>query len=239
MLRIALAEDSPADEARLRGFVDRFARERGLVVELLSFPDGRDLVEAHLIDVDAFLLDIEMPGLDGLATARLIRERDREVPICFVTNLGHLAPEGYTVDALGFLVKPLAYESFRRTFSRLLDHVEYRRVRLVALRDGKGQRFVDLHGVAYFEARNKRCVVHMAAGGCFECGESLKSVEAAAARVPGCALYRIHNAFLVNLEHVEAATATEALVGGDSLPVSKHRKQGFMRALASFIGRRL
>lgn len=236
MLRIALAEDSPEDAAQIRAHVERFARERGLQAEMLWFCDGAELIEARLIGVDAFLLDIEMPGLDGFKTAQAIRRADRNVPICFVTNLGNLAPEGYAVDAMGFLVKPVPYETFRRTFARLLERMEYRRVRLIALHEGKGERFVDLHGVAYFEARNKRTVVHMADGGTFVCGDALKAIEDKAA---GSWLFRIHSAFLVNLEYVEGATATEALVAGDALPVSKHRKQNFMRTLASFIGRQL
>ena len=149
MLRIALAEDSPADEARMRGLVGRFADERGLRAELLCFADGDELLAAHLIDVDMFLLDIEMPGSDGFRCARLIRKADRDVPICFVTNLGHLAPEGYAVDAMGFLVKPVSYESLKRVICRAMERTEYRRTRLVPLRDGKGERFVDLHGIRF------------------------------------------------------------------------------------------
>ena len=237
MLRIALAEDSPADEERIRAHLNRFAAERGLKVELACFSDGEELLAARLIGVDAFLLDIEMPWVDGLKCAQAIRAVDREVPICFVTNLGHLAPEGYTVDAMGFLVKPVSYEAFRRTFERLLDRMEYRSIRLVSLRDGKGERFVDLHGVAYFESRNKRTVVHPVGGGPgFVSSDSLKAIEAKATAVR---FFRIHNAFLVNLEHVEGTTATEAIVDGDALPISKHRKQDFMRELATFIGRQL
>lgn len=237
MLRIALAEDAPDDEALIRAHAERFARERGLRVELLCFADGEELLAARLIDVDVFLLDIEMPGVDGFQTARAIRAVDREVPICFVTNLGSLAPEGYAVDAMGFLVKPVSYEAFRRTFARLLERMEYRRIRLVSLHEGKGERFVDLHGVTYFESRNKRTLVHaMDASGGFACAESLKAIEP---KVAGMEFFRIHSAFLVNLEHVEGATASEVIVGGEHLPVSKHRKQDFMRALASFIGRQL
>ena len=237
MLRIALAEDSPTDEALLRSHLERFSHERGVNVELLAYPDGKDLLEATLIGVDAFLLDIEMPGTDGLKTAREIRKVSREVPICFITALGSLAPEGYAVDAMGFLVKPVSYEAFLRTFLRLLDRIEYRKIRLLALHDGKSERFVDMHAIAYFESLNKRTHVHtMDTAGDFVCSESLKAIEA---RKTTPEFFRIHSAFLVNLEHVEGATPTEAIVAGRRLPVSKHRKQDFMRALASFIGRQL
>ena len=238
MLRIALAEDSPADEARMRGLVGRFADERGLRAELLCFADGDELLADHLIDVDMFLLDIEMPGSDGFRCARLIRKADRDVPICFVTNLGHLAPEGYAVDAMGFLVKPVSYESLKRVICRAMERTEYRRTRLVPLRDGKGERFVDLHGIRFLEARNKHTVVHVD-GGELACSESLKAVEARLAKTPGAEFARIHSAYLVNLEHVEGATAAEVVVDGERLPVSRHRKQGLMAALASFIGRQL
>ena len=235
MLRIALAEDNPRDEALIRQFCDVFFEKRGQRAELLTYEDGQDLVDAAPSHVDLYLLDIEMPRLDGLALARRIRESDTSVTLCFLTSLGHLAPEGYSVDAAGFMIKPLSYESFCKTMARLLDRIEHQCSLLAPFREGKSERFENLRSITHFEASGKRTIVHTTSG-VFSCAESLRSIEA---RLADTSLFRIHNAFLVNMDFIETVTATDVFVEGQALPLSKHRKAAFMQALATYVGRRL
>lgn len=237
-MRIVLAEDSPHDEYEIRSLVERFFEERGERVELLAFDDGDALFENAPRDVDLYLLDIEMPHIDGLQVAKAVRVRDRDVPICFVTSLGHLALEGYTVDAVGFLIKPLAYPSFADTMRRALDRIERVRSRLVPFRDGKNEFYVDARSIGWVESLNKRTVVH-AGGVARVCSDALKTVEGQLVQAGVDSFFRIHNAFLVNLAHVETVTAADVVVDGETLPVSKHRKRAFMQALASYVGKHL
>lgn len=238
-MRIVLAEDSPRDEEELRQLVGRFFEERGERVELVSYDDGDALLAAGLAAAgDLYLLDIEMPHVSGLQVAKAIRALDPDVPICFVTSLGHLALEGYTVDAVGFLIKPLSYPSFKATMQRAVDRIERTRSRLVCFKDAKNERFVDVRSVAYLESLNKRTIVHMSHDlPSFTCSESLKILETRLAEAGS--FFRVHNAFLVNLAQVETVTATDVVVGGQALPVSKHRKRAFMQALTSYVGKHL
>lgn len=246
MLRIVLAEDFPADEARIREHAERFFRERGKRVELVCFHDGSFLDEAasHLekqaisskansiLSADCYLLDIEMPGNDGLTVAARIREHDRDVPICFISNLGWLAPEGYVVDAMGFLVKPVAYGQFCRLMRRVLARLEYRRSRLISVRVGKIERLVDAHHLVYAESFKKHSLLHLLDED-IACTESLRALEE---KCIGASMFRVHNAILINLEYVEGVTAIDVIVQGKRLPLSRHRRQGLLGALAAFVG---
>ena len=235
MYRIVLAEDDPRDESLIRDLCNRFFAERGERCELLTFEDGDQLLEARPADVDLFLLDIEMPRVDGLTVAKRIRAADPDVAICFLTSLGQLAPDGYSVDALGFMIKPVSYEMFRRTLAHAIERIERRRARLVSFKEGKGERFVDIHAIAYIESRSKKTIVHTVDGE-FPCSETLKAIEA---RLSIEGLFRVHHAFLVNLDHIEAVTASDVVIQGTAIPVSKHRKAQFLQALAVYIGKRL
>ena len=53
-----------------------------------------------------FFMDIKMPGYNGLEAAEILRQTDKNVPLVFITNLKQYAIHGYSVDAMGFVVKP-------------------------------------------------------------------------------------------------------------------------------------
>lgn len=71
-----------------------------------------DFLEEYDSTYDIVFLDIEMPGSDGLTTAREIRGKDDAVAIIFITNMAQYAIHGYEVNAIDFMVKPVGYFNF-------------------------------------------------------------------------------------------------------------------------------
>ena len=87
MLNIAIVEDEPAHAEVLRGFLQRYAAERGEEVAAEVFPSGLDFVSDYQPRYDAVFMDIEMPHMNGMDCAFKLRERDAEVPLVFVTGM--------------------------------------------------------------------------------------------------------------------------------------------------------
>lgn len=231
MTRIVLAEDHAEDRLTVCALIDRYYKSHGIRGDYVCFENGEELLNSCSFDVDLFLLDIEMPRLNGLECAHRIRQRDPNVPLCFLTNLAQLAPAGYEVDAMGFLIKPVSYGMLDRTITRALNKARHHRSALLQLKEGKNSRYVDAHSITYVETVGKHTRVH-ADSGSFDCGDTLKAIELAA----GEGFYRIHNAYLVNLDRIESATQTEVMVANERLPLSKHRRKDFFKALSSYIG---
>ena len=110
MYRIAVVDDLPEERDRLNDYLRRFAAERKLTLQVSDFDSGERFLSAFDHNFDIVLLDIEMQGIDGMETARRLRERDDKVCLLFVTYLANFAVQGYGVHALDFLVKPVSYE---------------------------------------------------------------------------------------------------------------------------------
>ena len=233
MLTIVMAEDSPTDAAIAQSLISQFLSEENVEARLIHFDNGTELLAHYPHEASLFLLDIDMSQLDGLSTAHRIRKIDPDVSICFMTNYGKLALEGYSVDAMGFMVKPLSYPVLKSTLKRVMNRIARKQTYLVPIRQGKQQLFIDANQIMYIETKRKGILIHMAHEA-IASNEPLKAIELKLANKP---FFRIHNAFLVNLDYIQTITANDAMVGTEALPISKHRKKEFLIELTRHVGR--
>lgn len=232
-LRVCIAEDDDADLQSLEEALDLFAEETGTTIAKTVLRDGSDLVARYPEGIDILFLDIMMPGLDGLSAAHSVRERDGDVIIFFVTNMVQFALEGYTVDASAYILKPLKQPLFNRHMQRAVSNLKSRQERFVALRSGRDQVFVNSNKITYIETAKKRALVHTDAEDIF-CNEALQAIEK---RLDPQQFFRVHASFLVNLAYVDTVTPRDVVVRGIAIPISKHRRQFFMKVLVDYKGR--
>ena len=123
MLRIATVEDDTNDLEALRTHLSRYEKENGLKFQVTEFRDGEDIVTDYSADYDLILMDIEMAFLNGMKAAEKIRELDKDVIIIFITNMPQYAIQGYKVNALDYMLKPISYFSFSESMGRALHRV--------------------------------------------------------------------------------------------------------------------
>ena len=108
----------------------KWASLRGHVCRICTFPSGEAFLFAYEEDkaYDVLLLDVKMRNISGIDLARRIREEDDRAEIVFLTSYFEFAGEGYDVDALHYLLKPVSEKELSNAFFR--THRSY----LVSLR---------------------------------------------------------------------------------------------------------
>lgn len=124
MTRIAIVEDEAAVRGQLAGYVQRYTRQYGTPFEVTEFADGMEILEDYRPQFDIIFLDVEMKHLDGMETARRIRERDGGVLIVFITNMAQYAIRGYAVGALDYVLKPVPYFAFSQQLQKALGQLK-------------------------------------------------------------------------------------------------------------------
>ena len=102
-----------------------------------TFADGEELVRQGTAGLDIVLLDIQMQRMDGMTAARRIREMDSRVVLIFVTGMVAYAVQGYRVDALDFLVKPVEYPLLQSALDRAAARLEQAAPHYINVRTGK------------------------------------------------------------------------------------------------------
>ena len=125
-IRIGVVEDDPTACQRTLDYLNQYQSETGVRFTVSVFDDGEAVVERYTPVYDILLLDIEMQRMDGMAAARRIRERDDAVVIIFITAAPQYAINGYEVQALSYLLKPVPYFAFRQELARSIDMVRRR-----------------------------------------------------------------------------------------------------------------
>ena len=232
MIRIAMVEDEAAVREQLQGYIQRYTRQYGTEFAVTEFSDGVEILDAYRPVYDIVLLDVEMKHLDGMETARRIRELDRDVVLLFITNMAQYAIKGYAVGALDYLLKPVPYFAFSQQLQKAEEKLRRRARHYLAVPVEGGLRRLDIAQIYYMESEGHRVHFYTEEGE-FSAPGALKTFEEKLADLP---FARCNSGYLVNLAQVKSVQQGLAQVGPYELQVSRPKRKSFLAALADYIG---
>lgn len=229
---IAVCDDDPVAIQTVIKHLDSL-KARGFQYEITPYHNGEDLVEAHRQGhrFHLILLDMIMKPINGIATARALREYDPLVPILIITSTTEYAVEGYQINAQRYLLKPIDHDELMAAAIPLLQESINREERAFTFSyEGEAVR-VRLDSILYFES-DLKLVRLVTADTQYAFPYTLTQIEA---ELTEEGFERIHKSFVVNLRYVSKLThQTLTLDNGDELPVSKHRYKDILRRLMQF-----
>lgn len=226
-MRIAIAEDETAYSNHLQSHLKRFAQDSGQPMEIECFASGAQLVEHYRGTWDLLLLDVDMPGMNGLEAARMIRQSDPNVLIMFITNLAQYAIKGYEVGALDYLLKPVSYYALSMKLEAALRILRRNEDRYLMLPQDGGVVRLPLSRLYYVEAFSHQLHYHTAEGELTSTTtQSLSSLEG---ELEG--FFRCHKGYLVNLRYIDEVRGDTLVAAGQELPVARSRRKALMEAL--------
>lgn len=231
-MRIAIVEDHPQDQERIARYVHRYFDGQGKVCHVSLFSDGDELLEQSTTQYDLIFLDIQMERLDGLTTAKKIRELNPDVFLVFVTNMAHYAIKGYAVHALDYLIKPVHFSILQQ----LLQHVErllkQSKKRFITLPTEKGLMRISVSEIYYIEVKNHLLYV-ITTQGIFSMRGTMTGMEDL---LRDHDFFRCKNCYLINLSQVTRVEKGMVVVGGHELTVARPKQKELMSALTQYMG---
>ena len=124
-LRVLIADDEPLAAERLQVLL---ARAKGATL-VGTASDGESAISmAEALSPDVLLLDIAMPGLDGIDVARSLASQEPSPAVVFVTAFDQFAVAAFEVAAVDYLMKPVDPDRLQRALDRAREYVEHHRV---------------------------------------------------------------------------------------------------------------
>ena len=232
MIRIAIVEDERRERAHLRDCLAYMAEKEQLEFDIVEFGSGEAFLGGYQPVYDIVLMDIELPSINGMETAKALRRLDSFVLLVFVTNMVQYAVSGYEVDALNYILKPVNRFDFALKMNKAISRTAKRTEKSVQMRAGKDLYMLPVAAIRYLEVDGHYIVYHTTEGDYSEY-ITLKEAEK---KLDKPYFVRCNRCYLVNLKYVAAVRDDVVQVGRDELLISRPQKKAFLNALAVFIG---
>ena len=171
--------------------------------------------------------------MSGIDTAKELRKKDSNVTIMFVTNMPQYALEGYSVEAVDYVLKPLSYPDFRLKMKKATRYILRNSVKKVTINTTEdGLITVDSSDIYYVESKLHYIYYHTKKG-IYKMRAKLTEVEDILLPYH---FARSGGSFLINLTYLEKIDGNEIVVAGETLPLSRRMKASLMRAFTKYIG---
>lgn len=230
-MRIAICDDEQLALLRTKETLEKAYKSIDLVVDI--YTNGNKLSEVSATyKYDLIILDVEMPLIDGIETAKKLRRLGDETAIVFLTSHIEYALKGYEVNALRYLMKPANVEQIREIINHLLE--SQKKIKQLLIKSERDSIMLNVDKIIYMEAQNQDIrIVTKDEEFCHR--YNLKDYEE---ELKEYYFIRCHRSYLVNISHIMRILGKEIIMDNShNIPLSRTKEKKIKQALCEFVKR--
>ena len=239
MLKVAICDDEYIFAEKIQSLLSEYLKQKKIQSNISIYHSGKELIElgSGMAQYQVIFLDINMDEVDGIETARKIREYSNSTMLVFVTAYIKYAPEGYKLDAVRFLLKDqtMFKEALWECMNAVLKKIRAEDLKVMfSFHEGKKE--IPISKLMYIESNLHKLEFHVLSDDVkvYSLHDKLDRVEE---KYKKYNFIRTHQSYLVNMRYILRVKRYElVLTNGMKLPIPRSRYKEVEEAFISYKG---
>lgn len=230
-MRVAICDDEKPMQIALEKLLDEYSKLRKIDISVDKFENGHDLIKTlNEREYEIVFMDYQMDDIDGMETSRVIRSKNNENIIIFVSAYPEIAVDSYEVNTFRFIVKPINKEKLFKAIDDYLKSIDYDNLLILKTLDGTWK--IKMSDIIYAEASGKHTIIRTTQK-ILEIHIHLKKIED---QLPEEKFCRCQRAYIAGFSHIENHTNTEILFdNGERAQIGKVYTAKFKKSFRDYI----
>ena len=228
-MRVAICDDDSSCRDHLYGILNEYRTEHRLKMDIYKYDSAKALLDTDR-RFDMIFLDYQMPGLNGMDAARVLRQRRLTCSIVFITSYPQFVLESFEVQPYRFLLKPAQKEQICDLLNTFVSQQKLL-CPITVIQEGC-QVSIESKDILYLEGSGKNCIIRTVD----DTFTSSKTLAQAHELLPRHCFYRTHKSYVVNLYSVRAFDKESVtLVNGEAARIGRNNLAEFRKVYAQFV----
>lgn len=232
MINIGVCDDESVHRNRIKEILLDILNTFNVNYEIYEYDSGESLLENYPSNLDILIIDIQMKSINGMDTARKIRENDDNVEIIFMTSFSEFMQDGYEVRAYRYLLKPINENKIMKHITPCIKDIMRKRSNYITLNIRNYIDRIKIDSILYIETSRPNVLIYT--------NDNMYSIKMSMSKIEktlkNCGFFRCHASYMINLSKVESMYGNTVKVGGKDIPISKYKVKELKLAITNILG---
>lgn len=232
MINIGICDDELHYRAEIKDILKDILSPYPINYDIYEFSSGEELLNNYPKDLDILIMDIQMKTINGMDTAKKIREFDCNLEIIFMTSFAEFMQEGYEVKAYRYILKPISERKISKNVIPCISEIIKKRNNYITINVKNYIDRIKIDSIIYIETDRPNILIYTR-DNMYTTKMSISKIEKILSEY---GFFRSHNSYIINLKLVESMNGNTVIVNGNKIPISKYRVRDLKLAITNILG---
>lgn len=232
MINIGICDDELHYRVNIKDILGDILSTYSINYKIYEFSSGEELLSNYPKDLDILIIDIQMKIINGMDTARKIREFDQNLEIIFMTSFSEFMQEGYEVKAYRYILKPISERKISRNILPCINEIIKKKNNYLTINVKNYVDRIKIDSIVYIETDRPNILIYT--------NDNKYITKLSISKIDKIlreyGFFRCHNSYIVNLKLVELMNSNTIKIGEKYIPISKYRVKELKFALTNILG---
>lgn len=236
MIKIGICDD----DKNFRTLLAEAIRREDSESFIYEYSTGETLIQDEENDLDLLFLDIQLPGISGNKASEIMKKKNKDLILVFVSGIYLPTPESFCVQPYRYLLKQSNPSEIQRELGTILTYTkEHKGEKYFIVEDDGMYQKIDIDEILYFSIIRRGCEIHILQNGTGKILRTRKRIQEIEEELRREYFCRIHKSFLVNPRYITEVKKSEIKMDNNEiLSVSKAKRKTFEDMFAEYLSYR-